>query len=562
MIANIAQLTISECDTVGRFKSNVCGLGAKRNAFFYLEKDRKIVKKYKFRKNAEIGKLEAETDSYLDFCFYKSDVYKGLLDFDSSEGNPDFTRRIIVGRTGSGKTALLKQIINDSAIKVHEVIEAENTVFEHIKNNVFIMELISKGIDLRVFYKSLWLHVLLINVINQVHRSSYESFFDKVASFIPMGKKSYNAKLANEYVEKFKDNFFNDNVIEEITNRIQDELSSKLGMSKSGIKSQNSEENTRKIQRETSSYVSKELIRKQKELIKLLKIEFSNEKQVKIVISIDDLDKSWLSSSEIRYDFINALLEAFRELLDIKSVKILISIRTDIIMGIYENNLRQEEKDESLIYAISWNRKEIKEILNKRINYLVKNQYSSSANVTMEDVFSFDVQGHPATDYIIDRTMLRPRDAISFVNQCLSQCDGDVFIDENIVLTAEEKFYALRKKALAKEWLSIYPHVQDYLDALSFLKHDRFSLESLCDSEKDGCLNYLLSKSYNYNDPVHNNRILEFNELMKVWFTIGVIGISKTEDIQIYSSFEKPTLDITDLNRKFLIHPLFYRAIK
>lgn len=56
---------------------------------------------YKFRKNAEIGKLEAETDSYLDFCFYKSDVYKGLLDFDSSEANPDFTRRIIVGRTGS-----------------------------------------------------------------------------------------------------------------------------------------------------------------------------------------------------------------------------------------------------------------------------------------------------------------------------------------------------------------------------------------------------------------------------------------------------------------------------
>jgi len=63
---------------------------------------------YKFRKNTEIGKLDAETDSFLEACFYESDVYKGIVDFDSTERNPDFTRRIIVGRTGSGKSALLK----------------------------------------------------------------------------------------------------------------------------------------------------------------------------------------------------------------------------------------------------------------------------------------------------------------------------------------------------------------------------------------------------------------------------------------------------------------------
>jgi ABC-type ATPase with predicted acetyltransferase domain len=131
---------------------------------------------YKFRKNAEIGKLEAETDSFLSSCFYESDVYKGIVDFDCSEGNPDFTRRIIVGRTGSGKTALLKQILRSEKIKVHDTIEAENTVFEHINNNVFISSLVEKNIDLRVFYKSLWLHVLLVKVINQLHKKSYESF--------------------------------------------------------------------------------------------------------------------------------------------------------------------------------------------------------------------------------------------------------------------------------------------------------------------------------------------------------------------------------------------------
>lgn len=515
---------------------------------------------YRFRKNAEIGKLEAETDSYLDFCFYETDVYKGILNFDSSEKNPDFTKRIIVGRTGSGKTALLKQILKDNAIKVHETIEAENTVFEHINNNVFISSLIEKGIDLRVFYKSLWLHILLVNVINQLHRSSYSSFFEKMANIVTLGRKGYNATLANEYIDKFKDNFFNDDVIEEITNKVQAELSAKTGFSGSELAAKGSEANTQKIQRETSSYVSKELIRKQKELIKVLKSEFSNEKQIRIVISIDDLDKSWLSSSEIRYDFINALLEAFRELLDIKSVKVLISIRTDIIMGIYKNSLRQEEKDQSLIYPISWNRKEINAILDKRINHLVKNQYQAAVNVTMDDVFDFKVFGQSATDYIIDRTMLRPRDAISFVNQCLSKCDGDVKLNENIVIEAEEEFYSLRKQALIKEWLSIYPHVKDYLDALAYIGHQKFSISSLSAQESKNALNYLLDKNSAYADEEHNSRVLDFEELLKVWFAIGVVGIDKSEHIKIYSSFEKPYLDITDLRKDFLIHPLFFRA--
>ncbi|MGE9716192.1 P-loop NTPase fold protein, partial [Escherichia coli] len=83
--------------------------------------------------------------------------------------------------------------------------------------------------------------------------------------------------------------------------------------------------------------------------IKFVTEESPDETQSRIIISIDDLDKSWLSNSTIRYDFINALLDAFKELIDLRSVKILISIRTDILMGIYNTNLRQEEKDRSLI---------------------------------------------------------------------------------------------------------------------------------------------------------------------------------------------------------------------
>ncbi len=173
-----------------------------------------------------------------------------------------------------------------------------------------------------------------------------------------------------------------------------------------------------------------------------------------------------MSASGIRHDFINALLEAFKELLDIKSVKILISIRTDILMGIYQNNMRQDEKDQSLIYAISWNKNEIREILDLRINQLIQDQYQGRQEVTLKDLFSFDVSGNKADEFILDRTMLRPRDAIDFVNSCLAECNGKITLSEDIVLEAEEKYYSKRKRALEKEWISIFPHIKDYLECL------------------------------------------------------------------------------------------------
>lgn len=514
---------------------------------------------YKFRRNESIGNLEAETDSFLESCFYSSSVFKGIVNFDSNEDNPDFTKRIIVGRTGSGKTALLKQIARYDRIKVYDSIEAENTVFEHIHNNVFISSLIRQDIDLRAFYKSLWLHVLLVKVIEQVYRKSYSSFFEYI-NVLPK-KKPYKPEEAKEYLKSFKDNFFNDNVVSEITEKMQSELSGKLKSSNINLAGKISSENQAKIQRETSSYVSRELIKKQKELIKIIKGEFSdNRQQHKIVIGIDDLDQSWLSSSEIRYDFINALLEAFKELLDIKSVKILISIRTDILMGIYRNNLRQDEKDLSLIHAISWNKSEIRGMLDLRINHLIKSKYRSAESVTFADVFNFDILGVRADDYIIERTMLRPRDAIDFINSCLSECDGDIDLNEDIILEAEEKFYSKRKRALEKEWKSIFFYAHDYIDALSILDKVEFKVSELTDAMKDEISNLLYNRPYSESlDPNHDNRIIDLNELIKVWFTIGILGIKKSETLCIYSSFEKQELDITDLNKTFKIHPLFFR---
>lgn len=508
---------------------------------------------YIFRKTDTIGNLDAETDTFLTECFLESDVYKSLVKFDDDN---DFVKRIIIGRTGSGKTALLKQLSLDGKIKKHDVIEAESTVFEHIKNNVFISQLMENGVDLRVFYKSLWQHVLLVKVIDLLY-STNDSFLDSLAEFGAGRSKKYNLESAREYVDTFRHSFFNDNIVAEITDKMQHELSSTLGLPVLKVGGKGSNESTEKIQRVTSRYVSSELLRKQKELIKLIKEESVNEKQMRIIISIDDLDKSWLSSSQIRYDFINALMDAFKELFDIKSVKILISIRTDIIMGIYRDNLRQEEKDKSLIIPIDWNVAEIRKILDSRINHLIKHQYAGKEVVSFSDIFNFEVNGQNVDDFILSRTMLRPRDAIDFINLCLSEANGETSLSEDLVLAAEEKFYHSRKQAMIKEWVSFYSHIKDYLDCISFIRTPCFKIKDV--SAKDKIQEYLINRSVIDDSEKHNDIALEFEKLMNVWFCIGVIGIKKSATLTIYSSFEKPFLDITDLNKEFSIHPLFFR---
>lgn len=498
-----------------------------------------------------IGTIDAERDIFLEDYFWETQVFNDLTCF--NEDDYSFSKRVIVGRTGSGKTALLKKINSLTNMK-SVTIEAESMIFEHIKNNVFINSLIENNIDIRIFYKSLWLHVLLIKVIeltfpkDNLLKSLQALVFDR-------------NKLATEYVETFSDNFFNENIISEITNKMQRELTASFGGDVSSVKTtvggkQNSEF-TERIQSQTSRYVNTELLAKQKQVIRAL-VDGTKDKKKKYIISIDDLDRSWLNENSIRYDFINALLDAFRELLDIKNTKVLISIRTDILKGVYKNKLRQEEKDISLISHVEWRREEILNLLNKRISYIIERQYTNEG-VTFDDLFDFEVLGKTAKEYILERTMLRPRDAIEYVNLCLSKVSGDVGkLNHCVVLEAEEDYYSSRKSALCSEWYSLYPNLRIYLDALSVFETNTLNKDILINKKDEFC--EILLKSENLDDEIISKCIAsDFTDILNIWFVCGVIGRSKTEDIVIYSNHQKMELDITDFNKTFKIHPLFFR---
>ena len=83
-------------------------------------------------------------------------------------------------------------------------------------------------------------------------------------------------KLARDYVDTFEANFFNDNIISEITNKMQSELSASVSGDIASLKvnagAKQNKEVTEKIQSQTSKYVSSELLARQKQIIKIFSV--------------------------------------------------------------------------------------------------------------------------------------------------------------------------------------------------------------------------------------------------------------------------------------------------
>lgn len=500
---------------------------------------------YVYRNTTSIGNLDAETDSFLTECFIENEAYKILESFTDLANK---TKRILVGRTGSGKTAILRILKQQAALCDQTEVAAETTVFEYIKNNKFIAELLNNSVDLKIFFKVLWNHVILVKILTLLKEN--QSFWDKLTS---------KNKDMVDYVNKYRDIFFTDDALSKITEKFQDELEGVVSSRFVKLRGLHNEEIINEVQRTTNSYVNKELLSQQRKIIDYLHSSFRWDKQKKIFITIDDLDKSWLTDLTIKFSFIDSLLESIKDFLKLDNLKIIISIRTDILEGVYKNNFRQEEKDLSLMLPIEWTRDEIKALLNKRISHLLKDKYRTARLPTFDDIFDFSLKGQKAVDYLLDRTMLRPRDAIDFVNRCFHAADGHTYITADNVINAEEYFFTSRKNALVDEWKALYPAIEKYINViLKFVYYQSFRSTDV-DNDKaqeeiiscEEISDEIVQKSLN------NKNIVE--DLLQVLFEIGVIGIKLSNNNIIYSNFNKRHLDISDFNKEFYVHPLFWR---
>ncbi|HEU5406155.1 MAG TPA: hypothetical protein VFU48_00205, partial [Nitrospira sp.] len=169
-------------------------------------------------------------------------------------------------------------------------------------------------------------------------------------------------------------------------------------------------------------------------------------------ITIDRLDEHWVED-KTRYRLIRALIETVKDFRKVRHAKILIAIRYDLLARVIKLTRDpgfQEEKYQSLFLPIEWTKDGLTSVLDGRINHLVKQRYTTKP-VTHKDVLPEKVQREKALSYILERTLLRPRDAIVFFNKCIEYAEDRPVITATMIRDAEGEYSKDRLRALAVE---------------------------------------------------------------------------------------------------------------
>jgi hypothetical protein len=413
-----------------------------------------------FRSTDTVGAIEAERDQFLEECFVDNGVLEILEDTDDH-------RSILIGRTGAGKSALLSRLAGD----------CENTVFinphelalTHITNSNAIKFFADLGVNLTPFFKFLWRHIFAIEIIKLHFRldsqAQGQDLSAKISNALPKGKKH---DKAIQYLKEWGDSFWKetDERVKEITTKLDERASESIGINlneqakvDSGSALQLTEERKSEIIHRGQEVIDNAQVRDLSTIIRLLADILSVNKQKRYHIVVDRLDEEWVGTP-LRMKLIRALIENSRDFQEIPNVKIIIALRSDLVDRVYRltrDEGFQEEKYRSCNLGIAWSKESMIGLLDKRISALVRRRYTTKT-VGYTDILDPDCAcqavhgiGVRAIDYMIQRTLDRPRDLISFFNCCIQLPDDKPVIDFDAITRAESAYSKERLDALFDE---------------------------------------------------------------------------------------------------------------
>lgn len=253
------------------------------------------------------------------------------------------------------------------------------------------------------------------------------------------------------------------------------------------------------------------------------------------------------------------------------------ALRSDLLDRVYRFTRDpgfQEEKYRTSSLDLTWQKDKLVEVLDRRIDKLVKSQYTKQT-VTHKDLLQSirfsKRQVTPAIDYMIDRTLLRPRDLIQFFNICISQSDGKPIIEPRSLIVAEGIYSRERFRALIDEWIGIYPNLA--LSAQILRKRNTsFKVEDLPLTDiEEHCLQIVTAPEAAEGSALDEMRAVAEGKvrpeiyrknLILVLYKVGLVGLRTNSSMPISWSFlGSPSVSGAEIEEdsRVYIHPTFWR---
>jgi hypothetical protein len=536
--------------------------------------------KVQFRSDTRIGNIAAEhDDSFLFECFIDNPAVAAVADLEAPG-------MILSGRTGSGKTAILRYIARSNP-KSAEIDPADLSI-QYISNSDVFQFLNDIGADLDMFFQTIWKHVLCVSYIRLRYQVDDKAKYENViARLLENFSKDPTKRQALEYLQKWGNEFWVsiDENVRVISQRYEDELKAELGVDIQAMKSKAGYgRNLSRDQKIEYARRARKIIdgRQLADLSKVLDLFAGQEKSIqqKYYLLIDKLDERWADDS-IKFRLIRALIETLKSFKKVKNLKIIVALRTDVIERSVQESRDagfQREKFQDFVVEIKWKSADLKSLINKRINRLFLWRYTSQ-NVTFEDIFTPKIPPNRDTfEYMVERTHMRPRDIMAFVNKCLEVAEGSTEVSAKQLQRAEEAYSAERYNALLDEWRTSFPtlrHASDFLaggrpsiqlDTIPLRElMERIALPICAAAELESDPLFAYAKEVveaKYENPTSIRSFMKM--VLALLYRTGVVGLKRApEERYMYSFRDEATVSPTSLadTCKMRVHPMLHRAL-
>jgi hypothetical protein len=345
----------------------------------------------------DFGGIDADNDSILFECFEDHEAFQELL---------DFKKFLVVGRKGSGKTAIFKKVLS---IKEYNFFSFGHTFSDYPWH--YHDKQARVGIPDYDKYTHSWKYLILLTlskiILNQDQSLPYDNdcleSMTKIESFVldSYGTKDPDITQIFAPAKKLK---------------LNPTFEINWTLFKAGISPENlpMEELPVVIQEVNTNLT--------KHILNCLNPDH------KYYICFDQLDLGFDPQNPEYFNRLIGLLLACRDL-NIKAreheKKLLVSIflRDDIY-----DNLHFEDKNkitENYLSRIEWDtkktKKTLKDLMQKRFYKLLANEVADASWETIFDETKKMTGNQTKYQYLLDRTFLRPRDIIKFCNEVLAQ---------------------------------------------------------------------------------------------------------------------------------------------
>lgn len=418
-----------------------------------------------------LGGQQAEADPLLEKAFYESGHYKSVQ-------RRDDPRCFLIGRTGGGKSAILKHL--EASLPEHVVrINPEDLSLPYITDLGAIQYLASIDVNLDPLFIALWKHVLLVEVIKHRYKvdspGAKQNFMTALADKI---KKDASKKAALDYLNDFEGKFWceTDERVKDITTRFEEQLDVEakasfgvphfgaLAVGGNGSSAKSTETRAAQVNR-FQRVVNETQLPRLNKMITILDEDILESDHHFTYIIIDDLDQEWVDE-RIANTLIRCLFRAVRDLKKVQKLKIIVALRTNIFQELDFGGPTggQEEKFRDWIIGMRWTAADITSILDERAR-VVSQQFDIPNVLGVKNLLpaANKIKGNPLS-YILARTLMRPRDAIAYLNECLALASGKIRISWAEIIKAEMSYSRGRMSALRDEWKPTYPGIERVLE--------------------------------------------------------------------------------------------------